>query len=213
MAGAVAIAAIPAGIIPGENQQDGHSPLSELWDQLRRGDWSSSAAAYATAVVARGIIEMTGVTIKAFAAECKTRHISGWGSQGAVSRRLRWALLHDSLWEKGILPPGVFLSESATRPLFDGKLTEADRLRLLAELFGPFLTDEQKRDLAEKLSAALMKEHLARAGQDTGYRAPRRLVPETVIARLLAQGMTAGQIAALAHRIEDSARNAAKGAE
>jgi hypothetical protein len=86
------------------------------------------------------------------------------------------------------------------------------RLKLLAELFGPHLSDDQKRRLAEELNEALMREHLARHG-DSGrnFRAPRVLIPEQVIARLLAQGMRAEAIAEMAHRLEDSARNAAQG--
>jgi hypothetical protein len=200
---------IPAGtVIPNGKQQQGDEP--GLWDRLAAGDLSVSSRAYETAQVAQRIIETTGMTIAAFAAECRQRRISGWGSQGSVSRRLRWAALHDALWTAGILPRGVFLSESATRPLFGGKLSEADRLRLLAELFAPYLSEQDRADLAAKLTEALMREHLARAGHEPGYRAPRRLVPRTVIRKLLAQGMTAGEIGALARELEDSARNAAQ---
>ncbi len=207
---------IPAGIpvvIPpphsGRNDGDGGD---DLWTELARGDWSSSAAAYATATVARRIIDGTPMTVAAFAGECKRRNITGWQSQGSVSRRLRWATLHDDCWTAGILPAGVFLSESATRPLFDGKLTKAGRLKLLAELFGPHLSGEQKRCLAAELSEALIREHLARhsdSGQEC--KAKRVLVPERVIARLLGQGTTADAISEIAHWLEDSARNAAEG--
>lgn len=189
---------------------DGGQGDDNLWIQLARGDWSSSAAAYATACVARQIITDTPMTVAAFAAECKRRNITGWQSQGSVSRRLRWADLHDQCWLSGILPSGVFLSEAATRPLFDGKLTKAQRLQLLADLFGPHLTEEQKRKLAADLTEALMREHLAHNG-DSGpeYKAPRIADPERVIAKLLAQGTTADEISEIAHRLEDSARNAA----
>jgi hypothetical protein len=204
----VTAALIPAGIPADDTDGDG---LPALWEAVRRGDWSTSATAYATATAARRIITLTGMTLAAFGAECARRHITGWGSQSSVSRRLRWADLHDLLWEAAILPRGVFLSESATRPLFDGKLKDSDRLRLIGELFAPYLTDDAKRDLAEQLTAALMAEHLERAGHGKGYRAPRRLIPERVIARLLAQGMTADAISVMARRIENSARYAAGG--
>ena len=123
-----------------------------------------------------------------------------------------WAELHDQLWEAGVLPRNVFVSEAASRPLFDGKLTAVQRLKLLAELFGSHLSDEEKRRLAGKLNEALMREHLTRHG-DSGrnFKASRTLIPEKVIARLLAQGMSAGAIAEMARRLEDSARNAAEG--
>jgi len=198
---------IPAGT---DSARNGDDRIGRLWEKLSRADWSSSAAAYMTAMDARRIIEMTGMTLAAFAAECSARRISGFGSQASVSRRLRWAILHDELWTAGTLPQGVFLAESVTRPLFDGKLSQVDRLRLLAELFGPHMTDDQKRDLADRLTQALMREHLARAGQGgPGYRAPKRYVPERVIAKLLAQGVTADEISKIARALEDSARNAA----
>jgi len=189
------------------NDDDG---VGQLWQELRLADWSSNEAAYATAGVARRIITGTPMTIAAFAAECARRHISGFGSQASVSRRLRWADLHDDLWAAGILPRTVFLTESATRPLFDGKLKKADRLRLLAELFGPHLSDEAKRKLAEELNEALMRERLNHGAEGPDqYRAPRTLNPRKVIARLLAQGVTAGEISKIARTLEDSARNTA----
>ena len=211
---------IPAGITvimppadSARNDSGGGSGdgAGDLWAELARGDWTYSVAAFATAAVARRIITDTPMTISAFAAESKRRNITGWQSQGSVSRRLRWADLHDECWLAGILPKGVFLSESATRPLFDGKLAKARRLELLGELFGPHLSDEQRRKLAAELSEALMREHLARQG-DSGQecKAPRVLAPERVIARLLAQGMTAGAISEIARRLEDSARNSAE---
>lgn len=203
---AVAVTRAPAAHTDSARNDD--SGAGGLWAELARGDWSSSTAAYATAAVARRIIHDTPMTAAAFAAECKRRNITGWQSQGSVSRRLRWAALHDECWANGILPASVFLSEAATRPLFDGKLTKAERLKLLGELFGPHLSDEQKRQLAAELNEALMHEHLARQGQGGGeYTAPRKLNPGKVIARLLAQGLTADGISEIAHRQEDSARN------
>ena len=207
---------IPAGIAsvvpPSDSGRNEGGPVGALWERLTRTDWSSSAAAYLTATDARRIITLTGMTIKAFAAECNGRRIAGFGSQSSVSRRLRWAELHDQLWEAGVLPRNVFVSEAASRPLFDGKLTAVQRLKLLAELFGSHLSDEEKRRLAGKLNEALMREHLTRHG-DSGrnFKASRTLIPEKVIARLLAQGMSAGAIAEMARRLEDSARNAAEG--
>ena len=204
---------VPAGsIVPvpkddstrNDDGQDG-----DLWAELAHGDWSSSAAAYATATTARRILGRYQMTRTAFAAECKRKGITGWQSQGSVSRRLRWADLHDKAWEAGILPRDVFLSEAATRPLFDGKLTPAQRIQLLAELFGPHLTEEQKRKLAADLSEALMREHLARHG-DSGpeYKAPRVPVLETTVAKLLVH-YPAEAIHEAVDRLDNSARNAA----
>jgi hypothetical protein len=191
------------------NDSGGGPGDGDLWAELARGDWTNSATAYATAAVARQIITDTPMTVTAFAAECKRRNITGWQSQGSVSRRLRWAALHDECWTAGILPRGAFLSESATRPLFDGKLTPAQRLKLLADLFGPHLTEEQKRKLAAELSEALMREHLARHG-DSGqeYKAPRVPVLETAVAKLLAH-YPAEAIHEAVDRLGNSARNAA----
>src|SRR5260370_26625625 len=87
---------IPAGITaiipPPDSARNGDG---DLWAKLARGDWSSSAAAYATAAVARQIITGTPMTVAAFAGECRRRNITGWQSQGSGSRRLRWAALHD----------------------------------------------------------------------------------------------------------------------
>lgn len=201
-------ALIPAGMpVAGTSPGTGDG-IDALWQRLARADWSSSAAAYATAADARQIIDRTRMTLGAFAAECSVRRIAGFGSQASVSRRLRWAGLHDGLWDAGILPPGVFLPESVTRPLFDGKLTPVRRLELLAELFGPHLDDEQKRRLAAELTQERMQEHLKARGAGPGqYRAPRVLHPQKTIARLLAQGMTAGEISEIARRLENSARN------
>jgi hypothetical protein len=204
---AVAVTRTPAASTDSSRNNDGNE-LDRLWQKLSRADWSSSSAAYATACDARQIITETGMTLGAFASECKIRRISGFGSQPSVSRRLRWAELHDQLWDAGILPRDVFISEAASRPLFDGKLTDADRLKLLADLFAAYLSDDQKQHLAEELSEALMREHLACAGHEATYKAPRTLIPEKVITALLAQGMTADAISTVAHQIEDSARNA-----
>lgn len=197
---------IPNGI---DHVEDSDHTLDSLWNRLRRADWSSNAAAYATASDARRIIELTGMTEAAFAAECKARRINGFGSQGSVSRRLRWAQLHDDLWQAGILPAQVFLSEAATRPLFDGHLSKLDRLRLLSELFDPYLSDQQRRDLAESFNEEAMREYLRRAGAgQPSYRAPRRLLLEPTVRRLLVEGHSATEIADTAHRLADSARNA-----
>jgi hypothetical protein len=204
-------AGIPVAIPPPDSGRNDSGEGDDLWTQLARGDWSSSAAAYATATVARQIIDSTPMTVAAFAGECKRRNITGWQSQGSVSRRLRWASLHDECWTTGILPPGVFLSESATRPLFDGKLTRAQRLQLLAELFGPHLTDEQKRKLAAELSEALMREHLAKhADSGPEYKAPRVPVLDTTVAKLLVH-YPADAIHDAIDRLDHSARNAAEG--
>lgn len=170
-----------------------HDPLAEVWARLTLDDWSSSAAAYETASDARTIISETPMTITAFAGECSRRKITGFGSQGAVSRRLRWADLHDQLWADHVLPAMVFISETASRPLFDGKLNDVDRLRLLSELFGPHLSDRQRAELADELTAALMREHLRAAGHKPGrQREPRRgrarLDPDATIGELLSQG-------------------------
>jgi hypothetical protein len=206
-ASTAAITSAPPASTDSSRNNDGNE-LDRLWQKLSRADWSSSSAAYATACDARQIIAETGMTLGAFASECKIRRISGFGSQPSVSRRLRWAELHDQLWDAGILPRDVFISEAASRPLFDGKLTDGDRLKLLADLFAPYLSEDQKQHLAEELSEALMREHLACAGHEATYKAPRTLVPEKVLAALLAQGMTADAISTVAHQIEDSARNA-----
>jgi hypothetical protein len=206
-------ALIPTGnasIVPRpDSARTDDAGTGDLWAELARGDWSSSVAAYATATVARQIIDSTPMTAAAFAAECKRRNITGWQSQGSVSRRLRWAALHDGCWLAGILPMGVFLSESATRPLFDGKLTKDQRLQLLADLFGPHPSEDQKRKLAAELSEALMREHLARHG-DSGpeYKAPRIPVLETTVAKLLVH-YPAEAIHKAVDRLDNSARKAA----
>ena len=204
-----AIEVIPAGIQVGTSHTDSDgNDLDQLWADLGRADWSSSAAAYITALAARRIIEQTGMTHKAFAAECRQRHIAGFGSQGSVSRRLRWAEMHDDLWAAGILPAQVFIPEAASRPLFDGKLTKRQRLELLAELFGPYMTDEQRRAFAESLTEAMMREQVNRTYGTAGtYKAPRRLLLEPIIARLIKQGHSADEIAETAYRLADSGRN------
>lgn len=178
---------------------------------LARIDVSVSARAYEGAVVARRVIGRRGLTLEEFALECKEKGITGWRSQGSVSRRLRWAEFHEQAWDEGILPRGVFLSESATRPLFDGKTSAADRLRLLAELFAPHMTEEQKRKLAADLTEALMREYLAKGADGKGFNAPRVLDLDRTLSKLLAQGHDAARIAERAHQLEDSARNAAEG--
>lgn len=209
---------IPAGIttpaLAADSARNGSDEVGALWERISKADWSSNMAAYVTAADALRIIDLTKMTHKAFAAECRMRKIAGFGSQASVTRRLRWAVLHDAMWAMGTLPQGVFISEAASRPLFDAKLklTKKQRLELLAELFGPHMTDEQKAKLAAKLNEATMREHLARDG-DSGrnYMAPRLLILDKVIAKLLAQGETADRISEVAHRLEDSARNKAAG--
>jgi hypothetical protein len=193
------IAAIPGGIAAGVDD------LSELWQQLATADRSSGAAAYAVACTARRIIELTGMTAGAFAAEARARKIPGFGSQGAVSRRLRWAELHEALWERATLPRGVFIAEAATRPLFDGKLSQVERLKLLGELFADWMSDAERAELAAALSEARIRQHLGRDEPLTRRRS--RLRPTATIRRLLAEGMSPGDICTMAHTIADSAGN------
>jgi hypothetical protein len=82
-------------------------------------------------------------------------------------------------------------------------------LKLVAELFAQYLTDKEKRRLAEELTEALMKEHLAKAGHGKSYRAPRRLNWRKAIVQALEDGESADVIAEFARATEDSARNAA----
>jgi hypothetical protein len=198
-------AVIPAGMATDD--------LAALWERLSSTDWNSSTAAYMTACDARRIIALTGMTQKAFAAECKARRIAGFGSQASVSRRIRWAELHEALWEAGILPEGVLIPEAVMRPLFDGKLSKADQIRHIAELFGPYLSEADKRAFADKLSEAMMREHLASQGHGPAYRAPRKYDPHKLIPRWLADGWAAGDLIAIIHQAEDSARNARVGNE
>ena len=134
---------IPAGIAEGSDE------VGALWERLSHTDWNSNAAAYATAVDARRIMAMAGTNQKAFAAECKTRRIAGFGSQASVRRRIRWAKLHETLWRALVLPEQVFIPESVLRPLFDGKIARAEHLALVAELFGPYLSAEERRSVGQ----------------------------------------------------------------
>jgi hypothetical protein len=184
--------------------------LGALWEQLSAADWSNNSAAYATAIAARRIIERASLTIAAFASECRSRRISGFGSQGAVSRRLRWADLHDELWAKGILPAGAFISEDATRPLYDRRLRNVDRLKALGAVFAPYMGDDARRRFADSLTKAVMSDLLADyADRSLAYRAPRTLMLPNAVARILAAGYTADQVCATAHQLEDEAARVA----
>lgn len=199
-------------LIPVGNESADDAEVEARWHRLATANQSSSQAAYLAAVDAREIIARTRMTVAAFAAEARRRKIPGFGSQGSISRRLRWAGFHEDLWDAGILPRGAFIPEAATRPLFDSelKLSRARRIELIAELLDPYLTDEQKAEAAAALNEARMREHL---GRDPGptTRRTSQLRPTATVRRLLAEGMTADAICELAHALEDSATESVGG--
>jgi hypothetical protein len=69
--------------------------------------------------------------------------------------------------------------------------------RLIGEIFGPYLTEEDKRAYADMLTEALMREHLARMGAGRAYTAKRKYDPRKLIPRWLADDWTADQLHAI----------------
>lgn len=130
------------------------------WQQLSDANqYYSNAKKYDVAVAIRAIMKMTGAGPTTIAAECKRRHLRRLTSQGEISRRLRCANLLDQLWANGTLPKDVFIRESGLRYVVLTK-NVPDDLKLMTELFSGYTSDDEKRELAEQLSPALIRKHL-----------------------------------------------------